>query len=359
MGVRRAIKTVRRRLEWRWGDVRSFVADRYACVCGDGQSAEFDRLNRECAWRRAQFLHDPEIGWRCIPHLRARVLRPGGYYWFRTNSDGFRSDREFARTRAAGIARIAVFGDSFTAGDGVDNRDRFSDLIEKTCAGLEVFNMGLSGSGTDQQVLLMEREKKTLGAGAYILCIYVENVFRNRMAYWPAVEWSTGEVRYRAKPYFVLSDGRLSLRNVPVPNEVRSAAELGDWRRDHHGYLTEGLSYETAYGSSDSPWCQVLGALIRRFVDAAGGTPVLVVPLPTEQHIRGQATPVYRAFFQGLGGGSLPVRVVDPLPAFLAMSKAERRKCTIPRDHHYTPLGHRVVADVLLDAVRGVVRCGR
>ena len=42
-------------------------------------------------------------------------------------------------------------GDSFTAADGVSNRQRYSDLLEARLPGIEVYNFGLPGTGTDQQ----------------------------------------------------------------------------------------------------------------------------------------------------------------------------------------------------------------
>ena len=74
------------------------------------------------------FEYDPDIGYRFVPHLKTRVASPDGGYLVRTNGQGFRNDREFERDDST--PRILVFGDSFTAGDGVSNGSRYSDVLE-------------------------------------------------------------------------------------------------------------------------------------------------------------------------------------------------------------------------------------
>ena len=66
----------------------------------------------------------------------------GGYFsrrWFSTgavrrNAAGFR-EREFQDTKAPGVYRIAVVGDSFTFGNGIRQEDRYSDLLQRPPAG--------------------------------------------------------------------------------------------------------------------------------------------------------------------------------------------------------------------------------
>ena len=77
-----------------------------------------------------------------------------GGYLVRVNDQGFRSEHEFVREKTPGTRRVLLFGDSFTAGDGVRNRDRYGDVLEELIPGLEVYNFGLPGSGTDQQYLI-------------------------------------------------------------------------------------------------------------------------------------------------------------------------------------------------------------
>src|SRR5579864_4794286 len=100
-----------------------------------------------------QFEYDPDIGYRFVPQLKTRVMSGDGGYLVRTNSVGFRSEREFERGDSNGH-RLLVFGDSFTAGDGVSNANRYTDILETLLPPLEVHNFGLPGSGTDQQFIV-------------------------------------------------------------------------------------------------------------------------------------------------------------------------------------------------------------
>src|ERR1700722_13029888 len=94
-----------------------------------------------------QFRYDPDVGFTFLPNLRVRVPHESGGYLVQTNQLGFRNERTPIPTDA-GKARIFVFGDSFTAGDGVSNGKRFSDELERLLPDIEVHNFGLPGSGT-------------------------------------------------------------------------------------------------------------------------------------------------------------------------------------------------------------------
>ncbi len=54
-----------------------------------------------------------------------------------TDSLGMRDSREFSPTPARGVARIVLFGDSFTVGEGADVKDRYSNLMEASEPGLD------------------------------------------------------------------------------------------------------------------------------------------------------------------------------------------------------------------------------
>ena len=70
-------------------------------------------FRRPPVWR-----YDPELGWSHIPDRVGRLVTPEFDVEMRINSIGLR-DREFAETKAAGVRRVALFGDSFVEGWGV------------------------------------------------------------------------------------------------------------------------------------------------------------------------------------------------------------------------------------------------
>ena len=69
----------------------------------------------------------------------------------RQNTWGFR-ERDFDLVKPEGVYRIAVIGDSITYGQGIEEADRFTNLLEKELNGkngqYEVLNFGRPGAET-------------------------------------------------------------------------------------------------------------------------------------------------------------------------------------------------------------------
>src|SRR3989442_6670299 len=99
------------------------------------------------------------IAHRFIPGMRPRIPHERGGYFVRTNDSGFRCDHNFSAEKPATTRRILLFGDSHTAGDGVSNGQRYGDLLEEQL-GIQVYNFGLPGTGTDQQYLAYQEYAK-------------------------------------------------------------------------------------------------------------------------------------------------------------------------------------------------------
>ena len=77
----------------------------------------------------------------------------------RTNALGFR-EREIGAKRSDHY-RIAVVGDSFTWGQGIEERERFSDVIEASLGpSYEVLNFGIPGNNLSEHVQLLEQALK-------------------------------------------------------------------------------------------------------------------------------------------------------------------------------------------------------
>lgn len=180
--------------------------------------------------------YHPQIGYTYTPSVKSRVPFETGGYLVRTNAAGFRSECEFVPQRTAGKSRVIVFGDSMTAGDGVSNRERYSDLIQKSIPDLEVFNYGLSGGGPDQHYLA-HGERASVEHDLLIIAVNVDNISRVDARFLTFKD-ADGEEVYYAKPYFSIEKGDLSLKNVPVPKrpftkETLPKEELSHVDRGH------------------------------------------------------------------------------------------------------------------------------
>ena len=101
----------------------------------------------------------------------SRRLRPNSEFWhtsrdgswkFTTNSQGFRASREFDIRKPERTLRIIALGDSHTQGFEVRQDHTFAAVIERVFISrgvkAEVFNTGVSGFGTAEELIYLENE---------------------------------------------------------------------------------------------------------------------------------------------------------------------------------------------------------
>jgi carbamoyltransferase len=318
---------------------------------------------------RQLFEYDAAVGHRFVPGLRARVSHERGGYLIRVNQAGFRSDREFEPARTS-RKRILAFGDSFTAGDGVNNRERYTEVLESLLPNTEVYNFGMSGTGTDQQYLLFKQVAEEFEHELVLAGVLVENI-RRVAARYRRYHTRGGEEVLFAKPYFELDDGThdLVLRNVPVPKLPVNESDLPPNERGHVDrggrleWLRSGVKrfgprvkervqrlsrYQPLpeYNRSDGPAWRLMKAILQRWI-AESEVPVVVVPIPLYQYVEGTASAKsYQARFAELSGPS-HFHLIDPLPALLRYPAPTRRTFRSEQDCHLTPAGHRALAEAL------------
>jgi hypothetical protein len=253
---------------------------------------------------RQLFQYHPTIGYKFIPNLKTRIQHEAGGYLIRTNDWGFRSEIEFTKEKKADKKRILFFGDSFTAGDGVSNKYRFTDLTEQLIPGSEVFNFGLPGSGTDQQFLLYKEYGQEVECDLIVLVVLVENIRRIKSHYRYYYN-EAGEKAVYQKPYFDLKDGQLELMNAPVAMQPFKMEELPESEQEKvdtggrfgaaRGLINKlGLKELTQkitkyqpvpdYNSADSPEWRLMREIIYSWSKMAQAK-FLVVPLPLYQFL--------------------------------------------------------------------------
>lgn len=301
-------------------------------------------------WRRMVFEHHPQIGWWHIPNLRARLYLGETYHFVETNSAGMRASQDYSPKKPKDKLRIAFLGDSYTAGDGVSNGKRFSDMFETQYNHIESLNFGLNSSGTDQQLLIFEEIASQYDADVYIWGICVENIARNLCHCRPSWDYSEHQVIFRPKPFFTLnSHDELELRNTPVPEEKRTKDNLGDWEHSFP-YLHEkypGDPY-AIYREGDSLHWQIMKKIFQRFLRQVKGKTVLLVPLPMVDHYMQRfPTQFYMERFKELENKEHDVHVIDLMPALSSVHPNLRKGFSFPTDPHYTPEAHRNVFKTL------------
>lgn len=148
----------------------------------------------------------PVYGWLYKPHLSG-WYRLEGKAWLEINERGFR-DVAHSFEKPAGTYRIAVLGDSYTAAQEVDFEARFSQVLERllndrndTAKKVEVINLGCSGFGTAEELLVWRNEARLYEPDLVLLAFLTGNDITDNA---PRLE-----LHPRPRPFFELKDGAL------------------------------------------------------------------------------------------------------------------------------------------------------
>jgi lysophospholipase L1-like esterase len=160
------------------------------------------------AARLSQFWqYDARYGWSNIPNATGWFESFGFRSWVVHNTRGLRGPL-VPYERVPGKRRLLVLGDSHCWGYGVNYHDAFPALLTKLIPDLEVINMSVSGYSTDQELLCYQDEGHKYGADVVLLLVSANDFLGNMMR--------TVYLVY-GKPVFRLQDGALQLVNQPVP----------------------------------------------------------------------------------------------------------------------------------------------
>jgi hypothetical protein len=150
--------------------------------------------------------YDALLGWAHRPGQEGIFETPQFRTVVRINENGLR-DREHSYERQNDIERILVLGDSFAWGYGVEESERFSQLLEKSLD-VEVINAGVSGYSTDQELLWYRHEGTKYETDLVLLVLAGNDVGDNDREIVSTIYY---------KPRFVIEEGKLVPIGYPVP----------------------------------------------------------------------------------------------------------------------------------------------
>jgi len=276
--------------------------------------ADLRVLREGTSERSLTYRYDPELGWAPVPSSNSAVTTARTIH-AKHNSLGFR-DVEFERDSRPTVLFI---GDSFVWGVDAEVGERFTDLLGKRLPGLHIVNAGVSGYGTDQEYLLLQRIWSTIQPAVVVLIFCADN---DRLD-------NGTNIRYDGyqKPYFATgADGALELRGQPVPIS-RQLYIKQNWLV-RHLWLARVVAF--AYVEIRHPQVFVsdptekIVSKIHEFVEAHGARLELGLQSSDEkliQHLRSERIP----FVTFDGAEAYPSRFGS----------------------HWTPAGHQLVADRL------------
>jgi lysophospholipase L1-like esterase len=116
---------------------------------------------------------------RLIPNSTFWHTSIDGSWEFRTNAQGFRDDENYKYDKPAGSRRVLLLGDSHTQGSEVRQSSTFSKVLERRLrergVDAQVLNTGISGFGTAEQLMFLEREGMKYHPDAVVLAFFAND----------------------------------------------------------------------------------------------------------------------------------------------------------------------------------------
>ena len=326
---------------------------------------------------------DPELGWTIRPDARSH----DGLYL--SDRLGLRSPvqgRDTALRPAAGVLRIALFGDSFTHGNDVAYEDSWAAVLAERLAtrgiAAEVLNLGVGGYAVDQAYLRWRQRGRELAPALVVFGFQSSNCKRNlnllRVLYSP----DTGLVF--SKPRLVLEGPGLRAINVPAVDPDRLPALLADFEswehsRDEWFYrkrdYTDRALYASRLAALVQTGIQTRFSFRRKDVDffAAGGEPrtlceriidtfarevrqagmrFLIVHLPSHKPLRRLLRGEDFEFRDMLEGLRRRHALADPTDELLARARADSPDALFASvGSHYSPAGNEIVGEAVARAI--------
>lgn len=258
--------------------------------------------------------HDDLLGWHYRPNTTHRHHSAEFDVEVHINAQGFRGpdwpDRSGARR-----PRVLILGDSFAFGWGVSFDESLPARLQALRPDWEVLGAGVSGYGTDQECLLLERLDPDLRPDAVVVVFCENDLYECR-----------DDVAYgKRKPQFVQAGGRLELRGVPVPFPWIERASHA-WR----GWLKARWesSFRARPRDPNAEWALVCD-LYRRMKRVLGERPLVIV----------SKEPVLARYAAHESG----IAHVDVGAAFEGATSSME----YPLDGHWNAHGHARVAEAL------------
>jgi len=155
--------------------------------------------------RNLLYRYDEMLGWFPIANSRTVFTGESRTIHVEHNSRGFRDVEHVVDQRQ----RLVFLGDSFVWGYDAERTERFSERLREKLPGWSIYNLGVSGYGTDQEYLLLRREYDFYQPNVVFLVFCTDNDESD----------NSSNVVYDGyfKPFFTVGRGGLELNGVPVP----------------------------------------------------------------------------------------------------------------------------------------------
>ncbi len=311
---------------------------KYLMASGKPAGSEFENLDE---FRRAMLTRDERddqsdgsVSFRSIilPHSSDRIiytLKPNTEARFqrvpvKINSFGMRSP-ERPQEKPAGVYRIALLGDSFAFGWGVEADKIFAQVLEdelnRRLGGsprVEVLNFGVPGYSTFQETALFEELGVKFNPDA-VLVYFVNNDF--------------------GLPFFI--------KNFESPGEIVSNAQFKDLNRRSKENQTEDKHKELLKSLDANRALKQLAAIC-----AGHGSKMFVTVNPRKGYEKDKRK---LWALRHLPEVKL-LELRERLLARVESEKIEPAALSLSWDPHPSPLKHRILGELLAEDFEGIIR---
>lgn len=268
-------------------------------------------------------MQDEVLGWSLRPGARLRHATEEFDVEVAINAQGFRGpDWPEPGSERSARHTVLVLGDSFAFGWGVDWELSLAGRLAAARPGWNVLNAAVPGYGTDQELIVLRRVLRERRIDV-VVCVFCRNDL-----------WEVGtDVAYgKRKPWFPMQAGVLEAEPTTVPASWLEANSM------LYGALCKKVwEWEFARRAvePEREWERVQ-TLYRAMRDALGAVPLVIVSAEETLARFAAAEP--------------NVEHVDVSAALSASTEP----VVFAVDGHWNARGHGLVADAVLDPVRGV-----
>ncbi|MAB71125.1 MAG: hypothetical protein CMJ54_01300 [Planctomycetaceae bacterium] len=299
-----------------------------------------------------------------MPNQTYRHQTPEYTVELRTNSKGMRADVDFPMKKPENTRRIAVLGDSFAMGYGVNLEETSLSILESMLESelhceVEILNFAVSGFGPAEQLVVLEAEtmqyEPDLVIQYFTSTDLVDDVrsglfrlengepVRDGDTYLPAVE--IREFLFSFAAYRWLA-GESHLYNIVRDSAGTKAkaiiAMARSWKPANQEVVSDAKASPTA-PSDDTSKGELTLAILKRMRDVteSSGAKFEVLSVPVRSN--------RSKFVERFPGDADVHPFITPLPLF---EQADGKMLYWERSHgHWTPLGCRLVAETLAEEI--------
>jgi len=291
-------------------------------------------------WFPPVMVLDAKLGWVHRPDVLRTYRTEGVSAVCRTNALGLRGSLP-ANSRGR---RLLILGDSYADGLEVSDADLFSMRWAHLRPDLAIFNAGVGGYGTVQELGLYERLKARIRPDLLVLMVSWNDVDENLLPFYATIgprPYVDGQGNLQPvdwnlfRPFLLPLPGGIWLLRHSIASYVAQNRYLGVWAVRRNASLNDRYTHQV---SEDRKW-SILEDLVGRLAGQAG---LVIVGIPSREAVRGRE----HTFGEHLAqvARRLGAQWIDLQPVL-------REEDYYAHDIHWNASGHHRVGEYLAKAI--------